>query len=302
MWEALGAIGTLAGGLGSLAGGLGIGSGQGGDGLKGKGQKKAIKNYWRTTMQMAREHNIAPLAALGVNTGVSPGWSSVGNRQNFAQMGQGLERALKGIAQFNPRAKELNRILLEQEKEKLKNMGLQNQGLMKQINDLDTQNGTPASNINITESNLPLNHPAYASGVQEGRAVKGLYQLYRHPDNTILKIPAEDAADFLSESKIDSFILQTKRWWSNLTRGFRARLSDQSAIEIRNELDDMENFMRQNGELRPDQYLQFSPQLGLPIVARSWKGKRKKIFRETNNIFKRNLPRYGGMLFRRNYN
>lgn len=301
----LAGIGSIIGGVGALASGARGFFDDGG--LKGKDLKQSIKiqnkygmkHRLKWARKYARKYKFHPLTALGVNPGSDGGsFAQPASEPDFARMGQGLERAIAGAQHFTPQAKEAARIQLEQEKQRLQNMRLQNHGLLKQIQDLDSPTGPPASGI--TEEQIPLQHPAYASGNQEGRAVKGLYQIYRHPDNTLLRIPAEDAADFLSESMIDSAILQTKRWWSNLTRGFRARMSEGSLRKIRDELDSMENFMRQNRELRPDEYLQFSPQMGMPIVARD-RGGYKKLFRETNSIFKRNRGRYGGMRFRRNY-
>ena len=293
-------IGSVLGGAGSLLSGLGFGSGS--TEFNANKYGDMIKEGMTTRMRIARKYGkrygFHPLVALGINPGSGSGAWHRGPGSDFARMGQGLDRISKGVAEFDPNARELNRLKLEQERARLKNMNLQNVGLMKQVNDLDTQTGPPASNIKVEE--LPLKHPSYASGDEEGRAVKALYQLYRHPDNTIIKIPAEDAADYLSESKIDAAILQTKRWFRNLTRGVGGRLSTNYLRKIRDELDDMETFMRSNRELRPDEYLQYSPQLGLPIVQRSWAGKKKMLFRETTNIYKRNLPRYGGMYFRKN--
>lgn len=296
-WEAgLGAAGSIIGGLGSLASGLGIGFGKSGSNSVNKTVGQPIDEYWMRTMKNAKRYGISPLTALGVNPGMQPPAQRAGDTMNLAQMGQGLAQMMR-----SPGQKEIAELTLAQEKAKLDNMNLKNVGLKRQIDQLDTQTGIPGDQVSnkITETRLPLSHPAYASGIQEGRAVKGLYQLYRHPDNSIIKIPAEDAADYLSESVIDAAILQSKRWWRNLTRP-AGRVSVNQLRKIRDELDDMENFMRQNGELRGDEYLQFSPNLGMPVVARAWSGKTKRLFRESTTPWKKNQKRYGGMLWRRN--
>lgn len=285
-------IGSFLGGMGQFAGGA---SGLfGGDHVKKWDEhdyRRMINQHWGASMANAKKYGIHPLVAVGIKPGSGPTAHAAprsGTGGALTSMGQALTR-MSAVG------------MSEVQKAQIANLNAQTRLINSQANEIKTK--SPAGQAGpgvITNSNLPLKHPSYASGDQEGRAVKGLYQLYRHHDGSILKIPAEDAADYLSESVVDAALLQGKRWWRNLTRR-RNKMTPGQLRTVRDELDDIEFFMRQNGELRPDEYLQFSYQMGLPKVTRSMQGRRKTLFtrkgRYESGI---NFPRYGGHLFRRN--
>lgn len=288
MWETIGAIGTLAGGLGALAGGLGIGGSEG-PSVNDYGQ--TIDERWLRTMQNAERYQVSPLTALGVNPGGFRPPQKVGGK-DWSKIGQGLSEALRA-----PMQARLARIKLAQEKQRLDNMGLQNVGLRKRLQDMDTTTGPPGSGI--TESKLPLQHPAYASGDQRGSSVQALEQLYRDEAGIIHAMPAEGAQDYMSESAIANVPYQFKKLWRQLFTP-AAALSAKKITRLRDHLDDMEGFMRQNNKLRPDEYLTYDSNQGLPRVKR-YTGGSKKLFFKRNPTYRQQPGRYGGLQFRRNY-
>ncbi len=285
-WPAVAAVGGLLGGMGQLAGGV---SGMfGGKGQDDSDARDWARYYAQETPSWRKEGAVKagyhPLAAMGMNPAGGPvAKGGTGKGSALANMGQGIERMSKAGES-------------EIQKAQARKLNLEADLIALQIKK-DSPTGQGGSGI--AEENLPLKHPAYSSTDQKsGAAVKALYQLYRHPDNSIIKIPSEDAADYLSESVVDSAMLQTKRWWNNLTKKF-GRVSGAREKSVRKELNDMEDFMRANGELREDEYMQFSAQLGLPIVTR-YTGGSKTLYRGTTSVFKKNKPRYTGMYHRKN--
>lgn len=275
----------LAGGATGLAGSIMKLFNSGGDqGYSANDHGDSIKEHWQTTFRMAKQHGIHPLVAMGISPSsvpMSSGYMDKSTGDKLMDLGQSIRR-------------------LPEDPEKKANIRIKNAQaslLEKQLKDKTIQGQSDL----VKQEELPLESPIYSSGDKDG-ASKPLYQLYRHPDNTLLKIPSEDAADFLSESVIDSAIIQTKRWFQNFTRRF-ANLPvgpkfEKASDAMRDELNQMEDFLRSHKKIRPDEYLQFSPTMGLPVVSR-FKGKKKTLFRD-GALAKSRVPRYSGIWFRRN--
>lgn len=294
--SSLGGIGSVIGGLGSVASGLGLGGGDSAPSLRGKDMKQALKIEMKHRMKYARRFSkkfgFHPLVALGINPGAGSGFMSrvTDGSANFHNMGQGLDRALKGISQLSPQSRELNRLQLEQEKQRLTNMKLQNVGLLKQIQDRDPQAGVPASGI--TEENIPMRHPSYASGDTKGRALMPLEQLYRTGD-IVVAMPQEGAQDFMSESFFAMAPYASKQIIQFLTTG-RGRYPHETIEEFRDKLNGVEDFLRSHNEIRPDEYLTWHHDSGQIKVMRA-RGQRKKLFSGRSRAYKQQPDRYGGL-------
>lgn len=254
-----------------------------GDGLQGKAQKRSIKNHWKTTFKMAKKYGIHPLVAMGISPSSVPmsGTMDPSTGDKLMELGQLIRRLPEDPEKkANVRIKNAQAALLERE---LKDKTLDGQGDI------------------VREEQLPLDHPSYSRGEQRGEAVQPLEQLYRDDRNLIQAMPSEGAQDYMSESALANIPYQFKKLWRQLFTP-TARLSNKKINDLRDRLDDMEEFMRQNGKLRPDEYLTYDDNEGLPRVKRFHGKKAKTLFFNRNKTFKQQPKRYGGMWFRKNYN
>lgn len=120
--------------------------------------QNAIK--WK--VRDAKEAGIHPLAALGANTmsfnPVYVGGSS-NKRDRMAQMGQHLGRAVGAV--LDKESRELRRIQILQEKQRLENMKLEGVGLRKELSELDF--GPPYPGFDAGDDFQKL----YGSGVRK---------------------------------------------------------------------------------------------------------------------------------------
>lgn len=282
----LSAIGVGLGGMGQFVGGVSDLTNQGENTsikLMERGIQQSLKTKLRYARKYGEKYGFHPLAALGVQPNMGPS-SYVGGHsgRGFERMGQGLERMLTGRSEVDKaKARYYNAMADDIQKGK------------------DIKKTPVGQEIPITEQNIPLKHPSYSSGEIRGRAVQPLEQLYR-TGNTIVALPAEGAQDFMSESFFAMVPYAMKQIKQFLITG-RAVYSPKKLDEFRDKLDKVENFLRSNNEIRPDEYLAFNMDSGQINVMRSWHGKTKYLISNRSPKYKQQPLRYGGLQFRKNY-
>lgn len=288
-------------GIGTFLGGAAQAGGTFWDNIKGsfdgKGAKDrreeygkmlgtAITSQWDSTMRMAKKHGIHPLAALGQSVSNVPFQRVGGSGSTWANIGQGISR----MAQAGQSEIQKAQVANIQADTELKRMEARKMAEKAPPGQMGSQG--------IKVTNLPLSSPHWASGEERGQAVQALEQLYRDDRGIINAMPAEGAQDYMSESAIANIPYQFKKVWRQLFTP-AAAISQKKLNVIRDRLDDMEGFMRQNGKLRPDEYLTYDSNEGLPRVKRDT-GEKKRLFFLRNKNYKQQPLRYGGMWYRRN--
>jgi len=216
-------IGTLAGGAGQLAGGI--------SGLFGDGQINTaheIRKQMRTRLESARvygeQYGFHPLSVLGMNPAAGPTARPSSKGAALANMGQGIERMSKAGSS-------------EIQKAQARLLNLQGdqiaQSLIKK---------TPEGQGGVTETALdPPPMMGYAQGdTKNMKGIKPLEQLYVQENGTIMAIPSEDAADYMSESALANIPYMFKKIWGQMGAS-KDGFSDAAITKMRDKLDDLES-------------------------------------------------------------
>ena len=273
---ALAAMGTFIGGA-SQAGAAGsqLFGGSGRNQYSGRRHRKAISNQMHQTAYSARYENegFHPLTMMGISPSAGPPPVRVGNNKGRAMqnMGQGINKMMQAGQS-------------EIQKAQIRNLDARTDYVNAQAAQL--AKNAPQGQAGISEVNLPLGHPSYSSGQQKGKAVQGLEQLYRTGD-MIVAMPAEGAQDFMSESlfaMIPYMIKQTKQ----MAFTGKGAYSDKDLTKFRDKLNKVEDFLRSQKEIRPDEYLQWDMDSGQVMVTQSTK-KKKKLFKGRAKTYKQQM-------------
>ena len=195
---ALSGAGQFLGGVGQFAGGINQMMQSGNMSTPSKMMKLNFKHRLHYARKYGERYGFHPLAALGINPAIGGAFHSVGSDKasGLKSMEQGLDRMLTGQSEVQ---KAQARLLNAQADELQRKQGV-----------------TGQADSHITVKDLPLAHPAYASGDVRGQAVQPLEQLYRDDAGIIHAMPAEGAQDYMSESAIANIPYQFKKIWRQM--------------------------------------------------------------------------------------
>jgi len=275
VWPAITAIGTAMGGAGMLASGS---QGLFGNNQQGfsEGGADAIREATKARLYSARtfgeKYGFHPLAALGMSPGSGPiGKATSDKGAAVARMGQGI----KTISQAGQS---------EIQKAQARLLNLQGDAIEKEIN-----NKSPEGQGGVTETELdPPPLMGYAQGdTKNMKNIKPLEQLYVQENGTIMAIPSEDAADYMSESAMANIPYMFKKIWGQMGAS-KNGFSEKAIIKMRDKLDDMEaSFPSPAGW-----YLRYNYNEGLPQRVRYTGGVKKLV---NKPIAGKNPLRYSGM-------
>lgn len=214
--SALGPIGGVLGGVGQIAGAF-LGGSSKTPKISEDNIRESIKNQLYAARTFGPMYGFHPLAALGISPSSASQAQSVG--LDMRGMGQGLDRALGALSELDPRIRKLNELKLAQERERLRNMRLQNTGLLKELQDKTPQTGPPI------QPSVPGRVSAYNPNLREVRKKPATYQGHEavssayyqaHSRGTGLQkqyifTPNEQLMDMISEPGSSYWLRETVR-------------------------------------------------------------------------------------------
>lgn len=125
-----------------------------------KRQKKLLKNQLSWRVQDAKRAGIHPLAAMGLSPASGPAAGAFVDTSGVSEAGQAIGRSLQSLA--TREEKTLQKLAILQERERLIKLGLENQGLIHELNLL--------KNTRVVESDIDraYNLPGQGDAVNQG--------------------------------------------------------------------------------------------------------------------------------------